>query len=167
MPESDLALVSKTIGGDVDSRNEVTQIVHPIICYQSSRFCKQYCFSHKNEFVCSLVEYAYPRNPTAIDLCEWGNGSYAWMLEDLTNNDRLTSFEARNDATLRTFFLHIANSPWFKERWKDWRLGGRAHVPVSIQRLSDIASRVFWGLYNNESLENIAQKHDFFLNEVY
>jgi len=91
-------------------------------------------------------------------ICEWGNASYAWMLDDLTKNSRLRQFKGTDGAKLGSYFFHIANSLPFYERWKDWRFGRKVHVPTYIRDMDDDAARVFLALLGGDNLPTISQK---------
>lgn len=146
--------------GDSTARAEVNALIHPIINYQTTRFCKRYCRENRYRYICTLESSLNSRRsiPEGAVFCEWGNASYAWMLNDLANSNRLNKFEAKNGAQLNHYIYHIANSLPFYERWKDWRFGQRVHVPTYIQGLHPNASNVFLALRRNEEIPIIAQK---------
>ena len=150
-------LAKQAAQGDPQARATVNEQVHHIITYQTDRFCKRFCRENQYYYICTLPS---PWGSPAKDapLCEWGNASYAWMLEDLTNENRLRQFEGKNGARLSDYIYHIANSLPFYERWKDWRFGRRVHVPTYIQELSPDASRIFLALRSGDNIANIAQR---------
>ena len=96
--------------------------------------------------------------PYDAPLCEWGNASYGWMLEDLTNANRLCQFEGKQGARIYDYLYCIANSLPFYERWKDWRFGRKIHVPTYIQDLCPDAGKAFLALRSGELVAAIAQK---------
>jgi len=143
------------------SRIQINEIVYPIISKRTESFCKKYCQGNQYKFACTLPENNYlPPSSKQGDapLCEWGNASYAWMLEDLTNQSRLESFRGENGASITTYFQHIANSVPFRERWKDWRFRNRVHIPACVREIHQLAPTIFLGLYNQKSLPDIAQQ---------
>ncbi|NNE64075.1 MAG: hypothetical protein HKN34_08330 [Gammaproteobacteria bacterium] len=91
-------------------------------------------------------------------MCEWGNASYGWMLDDLCKPDRLQKYEARNAASLFDYLYSIANSLPFYERWKDWRFGRKQRVPVYIQSIGEQAGKVFYALRSQQDLQVIAEQ---------
>jgi hypothetical protein len=153
-----LALAERAATGEPAARKIINDIVHPMIAYQSSRFCKQFCQNHKYQYVCTLTN-PWGNPPSGAALCEWGNASYGWMLDDLTSPERLRKFEGRQQARINDYLYRIANSLPFYERWKEWRLGKRLHVPTWIQSLHDDAAHVFTGLYQQNTATQIAQKY--------
>jgi len=143
--------------GDVVARIKINEIIHPVITYQTSRFCKRFCYQNRYRFACTLDKPISPSPKDAL-LCEWGNASYGWMLNDLTNRNRLLNFKAKNNSSLKNYLYTIANSLPFYERWKDWRFGGSVYVPTYIKEIHPDARFVFYGLHAQESIALIAQK---------
>lgn len=151
-----VALAKQAAAGESAARAEVNRLAHPIISFQTQRFCKRFCRENKYRFICTLVEPQRTPSRDAV-LCEWGNASYTWMLDELVGPARLRQFSGKNGAHLKDYIYHIANSLPFYERWKDWRFGRRVHVPTYIKELSPEAGRIFFGLRAGESIPNIAQ----------
>jgi hypothetical protein len=151
-----VTLARRAANGDTASRIIINDLVHPIITYQTNRFCNRFCHANRYRYVCSLQSRRASRAPRDALLCEYGNASYAWMLEDLTNPGRLLRFEGRQGARLNDYLYRIANSLPFYERWKDWRLGRKAHIPTYIQALHPAAGRVFYYLRAQWSIAEIA-----------
>ncbi len=154
---ADRALVSRAVDGDREARGRITQLVDPIIKYQNQRLCRKYCHGNFRVYQCTVqVDYKYPAG--GGPLCEWGNAGYAWMLEDLTRDQRLQRYDGRNGAGLKDYLFQIANSLPFYERWKDWRFGRRIHVPVYLRDLAPLADRVYYGLVDGDTPALIAQR---------
>jgi len=152
----DLDLVRRALAGERAARAEVTRIADPLINAQTERFCKRFCRNNRFEFACTLARpWGSPRSGAV--LCEWGNASYAWMLDDLTGGERLARYQGRDAATLADYLFHIVNSLPFYERWKNWRFARRVHVPTYIQALAPEAARVFLALRAGDSVPLIAQ----------
>ena len=151
--------------GDPAARKIVNEMIHNIISYQTDRFCKRFCRENQFYYVCTL---ARPWNsaPKDAPLCEWGNASYAWMLEDLANANRLRQYEGKHGARLSDYIYRIANSLPFYERWKDWRFGRKVHVPTYIQDLSPEAHKVFHALRSGDAIANIAQRLGKSVSEI-
>jgi hypothetical protein len=150
-------MARRAAAGDSTARAQVTTLAHPIITYQTNRFCKRFCYDNRYLYICTLASPWGSPSPDA-PLCEWGNASYAWMLEDLTSSRRLRRYEGKRGASLYAFFFSIANSLPFYERWKDWRFGRRVHVPACIQDIGPDAGKVFRALRSGDSTPLIAQK---------
>jgi len=163
----DLELAKLAANGDEICQKKINSIAHPIISYQTQKLCRLYCHQLHQHYSCTLVENPKPapRNSDA-PLCEWGNASYGWMLNELVRPSRLQNYQAKNNASLVDYFFVIANSFSFKERWKNWRLVNNVHVPVCIQRISKSAIRVFYGLYNGNSIDKIASDCKLNLKET-
>ncbi len=152
-----LELAQNAANGDAAARKKINSLIHPIINYQTARFCKRFCFENRYRYACSLEQPIGPASKDAL-LCEWGNASYGWMLNDLSNSKRLLRYEAKFDSSLNNYIYSVANSLPFYERWKDWRFDGNVYVPTYIQQLHPDARHVFYGLRAQESTALIAQK---------
>lgn len=152
-----IELAKSAANNDVSARKKVNDLIKPIILYQTDRFCKRFCKENRYQFRCTLnTPIGSP--PADASLCEWGNGSYTWMMDDLSSANRLKKYQARNDASLFDYCYVIANSLPFYERWKDWRFGRQVYVPSYIQALGKSARTVFYGLRSQQSIEQIAQQ---------
>ena len=149
-----IELAQNAADNDASARKKVNELISPIIQYQTNRFCKRFCKENRAYFKCTLNP---PINNREADLCEWGNGSYAWMLDDLSNSNRLKKYRANNNATLFDYCYVIANSLPFYERWKDWRFGRKVYVPSYIRDLGKLAVTVYFGLRSQQSHELISQ----------
>lgn len=156
-PAQDLELARRAVNGDRAAQRRVGEIAHPMIRYQTERFCPRFCHDNHYRFQCTLPGVPLPQGRN-LPLCEWGNASYGWMLDDLTRPERLRRFEGRDGASLGAYQFQIANSLPFYERWKDWRLGRRAHVPTYIQDLAPDAALIFHRLRQGENSALIAQR---------
>lgn len=152
-----LALAQSAASGDKDARKQVNALVQPLIDYQTTRFCKRFCNENQYLYRCTLKP---PMGSMRADVawCEWGNASFGWMLNDLSNDRRLLKYQGINGASLFDYCYQIANSLPFYERWKDWRFGRKVHVPTYVQALSPDAGRVFLGLRAGDNIAMIAQK---------
>jgi len=152
-----IALAQDAARNDALARKKVNDLISPIIHYQTNRFCKRFCKENRYQFKCTLNS-PISSAPVNASLCEWGNGSYAWMLNDLSNSKRLNTYQANNNASLFDYCYVIANSLQFYERWKDWRFGRKVYVPSYIQSLGTTAKAVFYGLRSQHSIEHISQQ---------
>lgn len=155
--QQQVQLAHQAAEGDKFARSQINELIHPIINYQTGHFCRRFCRENKYRYRCTL-EKPYVNNSKEALFCEWGNASYAWMLDDLTSSRRLLQFKGTNGAGVNNYLYHIANSLPFYERWKDWRFGRKVHVPTYIQALSADAGKVFLALRAREEIPNIAQR---------
>jgi len=157
LTQQQLQLAEQAAQGDAPARNQVNALADPMIRFQTDRFCKRFCRENRYRYRCTLIP---PWGGAAADaaLCEWGNASYAWMLDDLTGSKRLVKYQARNGASLFDYLYQIANSRPFYERWKDWRFGRRVQVPSYIQDMGPAAASVFLGLRAHDEIDNMAQR---------
>jgi len=152
-----LSLARAAADGDASARKQISELVHPIVHYQTTRFCKRFCKENRFMYQCTL-DPGWGTAAKDKSLCEWGNASYAWMLNDLSNEKRLRQFNGSNGARINDYLYRIANSLPFYERWKDWRFGRKVHVPTYIQEISEHASKVFLSMRSGENTAIIAQK---------
>lgn len=157
MAKGDLELVQKALQGDPSARKTISEIAHPIISYHTDRLCRRYCFDNFRFYQCSLQRPKYGA-PADAELCEWGNGCYHWILEDLCKDSRISAYQGIDNARLEHYFNKITSSQAFFERWKDWRFGQRTYVPSYIQNIHSQANRIFLGLKAQEAIPSIAQK---------
>jgi hypothetical protein len=153
-----VALARRAADGDSAARRRVNELVHPIISCQTHRFCRRFCRGNQRRYACTLQPPLSGGPPRGALLCEFGNASYAWMLDDLTHQRRLLRFQGRNGARLYDYLYSIANSLPFYERWKDWRFGRRVHVPTYIREMGPLAAKVFMELRASSTVADIAQK---------
>lgn len=154
--EDQRELAKRAAQGVAPARAQVNELVQPIIDFQTSRFCKRFCRENRFRYQCTLP-VPFGSAPKGASLCEWGNASYGWMLDDLTSSKRLTKYQAREGSSLYNYLYQIANSLPFYERWKDWRFGRKVYVPTYIQELGPVAAKVFLALRSNQNIELIAQ----------
>jgi len=153
----DVELVKRVVLGDKKARKELTDQVHNTINMTNSRFCKLYCLNHRYEYVCT-IDKAWGRHAVDATLCEWGNASYAWMLDDLTKTERLKRFQGDGQGGLKSYIGTIVYSLPFRERWRDWRFGKRIKVPTYIRELDGDAGKIFLSMRSGDDLANIAQR---------
>lgn len=156
-PEDDIELARIAAAGDQAAREAVSRLAHPLIHQQTKTLCKRYCHDNHFHAQCTLFP-GWGLQERDAPLCDWGNHSYAWMLEDLTHPERLLTFTGENGARLSTYFYAIVHSLPFNERWKDWRFGRRIRIPEYIQDIAPLAGKIFLWLIDQRSLEWMAQE---------
>ena len=156
--QDDLSLAEQAASGNQDARRQVTALVNELIQKRTTFFCKKFCYENRRLYQCTIDKNWGAHNSNSA-LCEWGTHSYAWMLDDLTNENRLRKFEGRNNASLLNYLSTIAHSSIFLERWKDWRFKRRERVPEYIQDLDKDASLLYlWLRGNHDDIPNMAQR---------
>ena len=153
---NDVVIAKNAIQRNKASRIKIIVIAFPIISDKTASFCKKYCQDNKTRFSCTLPENPYSNSSAGAALCEWGNASYAWMLDDLTSTVRLNNFRGDNGASLKAYLQKISTSIPFRERWKDWRFKNRVYVPTCVKNISPMAAAVFMGQYNQKSTHEIS-----------
>ena len=155
--QADLNLARRAVQGNTDAQQKIYTLAQPVIDFQTNRFCKRFCAENQHLYRCSLSQ---PIGSAKSDsaLCEWGNASYGWMLDDLCRPERLKKFQARNGAGLFGYIYSIANSLPFYERWKDWRFGRKIRVPAYVKSIGEQADKIFYLLRNQQDLQSIAQQ---------
>lgn len=149
-------LARRAAQGNRRAQQAVNEIADPVIEFQTSRFCKRFCRENMHLYRCSLKQPIGSARADAA-LCEWGNASYAWMLDDLCKPACLQKYEGRNQASLFDYLYSIANSLPFYERWKDWRFGRRLQVPMYIRELGEHSAAVFYAMRGAQPIAQIAQ----------
>lgn len=154
--KQNIELAQQAAAGDRRARKKVNELIAPVIQYQTNRFCKRFCKENRYHYACTLNPPVCSPPPDC-SLCEWGNGSYAWMLDDLSHSNRLLRYQAKNNATLFDYCYVIANSLPFYERWKDWRFGRKIYVPEYIRAMGKTAVIVFYGMLSQHNIEQISQ----------
>jgi len=155
--DEDLLLINKIVAGDAELRKIINARIHPMIMATNQRVCKTYCLHHRYEYKCTIDE-SWSKNNTDTLYCEWGNASYAWILDDLTNNKRLSTFKGGNGVLIEAYLGTIVSSMPFLERWREWRFGRRIKVPKYIQEIHEYAPKVFFSLLAKDEIPNIAQQ---------
>lgn len=153
----DKTLVEAAITGDSTAKKQVALLADPIINKQTRIFCRRFCKENRVLSSCTLFP-EWKHSDSDSPLCEWGNGSYAWMLEDLTKPDRIAKYEGRKGARLVDYWHIISTSLPFYERWKDWRFGRRERAPTYVAALDPQAHRVFLLLRYQYEIADIAQR---------
>ena len=153
----DVSFVKNVVLGDEEFRKILNKRIHPMIMATNQRVCKTYCLLNRYEYKCTIDD-SWSKNDVRSLLCEWGNASYAWILEDLTNKKRLMNFKGVNGVLIEAYFGSIVHSVPFLERWREWRFGGRIKVPKYIQSLHECASKVFFKMLEKDVVPNIAQQ---------
>ncbi len=153
------ALLRKAGDGDPSSRNTINEVARPYIQFQTDRFCRRFCQNQHLSARCTLSPpQGKPKSSRASDtLCDKANASYGWMLDDLTNENRLQRIRAESISQLAAYFKTTANSLPFYERWKNWRFDRRVHVPEYIAEIDEYAKVVFLQLRSGNNFEMIAQ----------
>ena len=154
---TDLTLTSKVFAGNSCARQQVTELVLPIVTAKTSRFCKEFCSDNHLKYQCTL-DKKWGVQHQCVALCARGNDSIVWMLDDLTNARRLEKYQGRDGTPLINYLSSIAGSFQFRERWKDWRFGRRVRIPDYIKIIDIDAGRIYRWRFDHDSASNIAQR---------
>jgi hypothetical protein len=154
--DNDLTLAAQAADNIPQARRRVNALLHPVISYQTGRFCKRFCRENSSRYRCSLPT-PWGNAPENASLCEWGNASYGWMLDDLTGSKRLRNYRGDDGSSLYNYLYQVANSLPFYERWKDWRFGRKVHVPTYIQDMGPTAAKIFLALRARQDIRSIVQ----------
>ncbi len=153
------ALLKKAAEGEASARTSVNEVARPYIQFQTDKFCRRFCQNQHLRARCTLSPpQGRPKSSKANDtLCDKANASYGWMLDDLTNENRLQRIRAESVPQLAAYFKTTANSLPFYERWKNWRFDRRVHVPEYISEIDEYAKAIFLQLRSGNTFEMIAQ----------
>ncbi len=152
--QGDEALARQAANGNPVAREAISRLAHPLIQKQTERFCKRFCYNNHFHFRCPLFPDWGLKEKDA-PLCDWGNHSYTWMLEDLTGPERLKTFSGER---LSSYFHAIVHSLPFYERWKDSRFGRRVRIPPYIQCIAPLAGKIFLWMVDQQSVGWMAQQ---------
>lgn len=130
-----------------------SEVVRPRVVH----FCKKYCFDNRRQYRCT-VDPSWSVAPRDSALCEWGNATYLWMLEELCSEKRLERVRTGAVSSVEGYWHTLVNSLPFWERFKDWRFQRRIRVPAYIKALDVDAHRIFWMLCDHDDVPNMAQR---------
>ena len=155
----DILLARSAAEGNEAARKKVTELVDDLINRKNSALCREHCYENCKYYACT-IDRRWGNREYGAPLCENGNASYWWMLEDLTGVNRLLSYEGRNGASLLGYLTKIADSREFLGRWRDWRFKRRVRVPAYIDVLDEDADRLFRWMVDRDEVPNMAQRLD-------
>jgi len=132
-------------------------IIQEIVDDHIERLCKKLCYGNRSYYQCTLdTSWSHSKNNSA--LCEWGNASYEWMLSELMHLHQQNERNDRKISLIENYYRKIIHSISFWERYKNWRFKRRLRVPDYIKVLDPDARQIFWWLYDQDSIANIAQR---------
>lgn len=137
-------------------RGRVFALLENLLLKRSENLCKEYCYQKRYEFICT-VDARWGSQSDAAVLCEWGNATYVWILDDLFKKNRLRLLSSQSDDAIVRYFSKVLHSHIFKERFKDWRFQRRVRVPEYIKKLDPDAQKIYWRLCDRDLDQNIAQ----------
>ncbi len=163
----DLPIVKMAVSGDAAAREAIVNLVHPLIQIQAQTkiFCIRLCQKQYFFTQCTLFpDYAARANDAT--LCDWGNHSYTWELEDLCSPEHLSQFKGEYGTRLTTCFFAVINSLFIHERWKNIRFCRRIRVPSFIKAIGPIAEKCFFWLHDGNSPETIAPKAGMTIEKI-
>lgn len=139
------------------AEKEWVKIASDLVRPRVAHFCKKVCFDNRRQYRCT-VDPAWSRAPRDAALCDWGNATYLWMLEELCSEKRIERVRSGAVSSVEGYWHTLVNSLPFWERFKDWRFRRRIRVPAYIKALDADAHRIFWLLCDNDSVPNMAQR---------
>ena len=169
LPESDdednpqKALAALASIGNQSALKQISEMIEPLVHFQTGCFCKRFCGSNANRYHCSL-DHEVNRNESSSSLrsCNWGKQSHVWMYDYLTSKKRLLKFKNAHAETLSEYFFELANSLAFYQCWTDWRFGKQSviedkDVHLAIFQMGPEAYSVFKGLKQHKKTAFIAE----------
>lgn len=139
------------------SRADLLSLASQIVQARVAPCCKRYCFDNRARHQCT-VDKRWGLSSASAPLCEWGNATYLWMMEELASDTKLASLKGKGVVHVDRYWQTVVNSGLFWERFKDWRFRRRLRVPAYIKALHPNAHRIFWALCDGDSVANIAQR---------
>lgn len=164
-PETDTTTLSgRLLTYDLDHA-QFHQITDELINLRLKPLCKKYCFNNRYQYYCT-IDPSWGQSDGAAAFCEWGNASYSWFLEELSNDKRLEKVRGETSNAITRYFSKIVHSIAFLERFKNWRFQRRIRVPDYIKAIDIDAHKIFWGLCDQDTAANIAQRLGRKQNEV-
>ncbi len=148
---------SERAGSAAASRVEVNRLANGLVQAKVATFCKKFCFNNRRIHRCT-VDPKWGRGESTAPLCDAGNATYLWMLEQLAGEHRIVALEAKGISSLEAYWRKVMGSRPFWERFKDWRFGRRIRVPAYVKALDKDAHKVFWFMCDGDAAPNIAQR---------
>jgi hypothetical protein len=152
--DEDLQLARDAVAGDHVAIKKVNQLFHPIIKLRTLKLCKDNCRGNNRQYECSADVPNWGLKYADAQMCSWGNGSYAWMLEYLRG--RLPSY--KGEGPLEHYVNTIAHSRIFESHWRNFRNERRIEAPLCIRQLGADAEKLYKYMVDEESTEHLAQK---------
>jgi len=139
-------------------QDELVLLIDRLIVPRVNKLCKEYCYQNRRQYKCTL-DKSWGSLDQQAALCDWGNGTYTWMLEELLHIRRLEKLvNAENAESIQKYYSKIIHSLPFFERFKNWRFQRRIQIPSYIKAIDPLAHKVFWSLIDYDSVENMAQR---------
>lgn len=139
------------------TRAELLRLASETVQGRVAAFCKRYCFDNRARYQCTVDKHWGLSRPDS-SLCEWGNATYLWMMEDLASERKLELLRDKGIVQVDQYWRKVVTSQLFWERFKDWRFRRRVRVPAYVKAIDPDAHRVFWALCDGDSPANIAQR---------
>lgn len=136
---------------------EITAIIQALATTRVASLCKKFCYHNRDQYQCSL-DPGWGKTGNEAVLCDWGNATWGWFLEELMNSNRLEKIAGEDSGIITKYFTRIIYSVAFLERFKNWRFQRRIRVPEYIKALDPDAHRIFWFLCDQDEAANIAQR---------
>ena len=136
---------------------DISKQFYAFVEARNRSLCKKYCANNRYEFLCT-VDAKWSRVSGEAVTCEWGNGSFEWMSQDLLKPSRIERLSQNTNTNWDAYFKTVLYSPQFLERWRDWRLGKRVKVPEYIRMIDRDAAKLFLWMRDNDDVPNMSQR---------
>ena len=136
---------------------ELRSLLDTLIANRLMQLCKQYCYGSRVQFRCTLDDN-WGASDKVAPLCEWGNASYVWFVDELLKEQRREKIQDSSLISIKKYYNKVIHSVIFLEQYKNWRFRRRIRVPEYIKSIDADAHRIFWYLVDKDNVSNIAQR---------
>lgn len=153
--ENDRELVQRAVNGELKARRIIAGIIDPLVSRKSIGLCKRYCGRNRFYSRCTVESTWGLQEETAL-VCEWGTFTVFFLRDKLLDESVLRRYEECGGTSLPGYLAAAASAYGLEEQWKDRRFGQRMSSPRCIEEMDPDAKRVFWWLYDGESVSTIS-----------
>lgn len=153
--EHDRELAQRAVDGELAARRKIAELIDPLISRKSAWLCKRYCRRNRFHARCTVDSGWGVQEETALS-CEWGTFTAFFLRDKLLDTSILRRYEECGGTPLAGYLAAAASAFGLEEQWKDRRFGRRMSSPGCIESMDPDARRVFWWLYDGESVATIA-----------
>lgn len=135
----------------------IVNLAQTMVAPRLPTLCKRFCGNNRQRYHCT-VDPHWTRAGAGAHLCDWGNATYVWTLDQLIGEARVERWRDQDPSSIGRYFGKVLYSVWFMERFKDWRFQRRIRVPPYIKAIDVDAHKIFWGLCDHDTVPNMAQR---------
>lgn len=153
--ENDRELVQRAVNGELNARRKIAGIIDPLVNRKSTGLCKRYCGRNRLHSRCT-VDSSWGQQEEMALACEWGTFTVFFLRDKLLDESVLRRYEECGGTSLPGYLAAAASAYGLEEQWKDRRFGRRMNSPRCIEEMDPDARRVFWWLYDGESVSTIS-----------